>query len=353
LKTPPVQIPQLNGIRGIAILLILFVHFFGHGFLRYIFYFGWSGVDLFFVLSGFLITGILLDTKQDRGYFRNFWIRRILRIFPLYYAVLFVFAFISPHYPVTAWFGKYQIYFWTYTSNYLVLEKGFFPPLGHFWSLAIEEQFYLFWPFIVWMLKPKQLIVIAILLTVAGIIIRHFSTNMYIGFGLPLAHLDGLMVGSVLAVLIRRNKEWLFSHITKLFIAQLFILTVYIAAYLLFFGINKKSTFVNLPFTFTLVSIFFGCFLVMSLQYEWLKNILTKPLLLFFGKYSYGMYVFNSILYYFSNWAGADRLALAQKLIVYTAVFLLTIIMSYVSYNLFEVQFLRLKEKIAARQYRF
>jgi peptidoglycan/LPS O-acetylase OafA/YrhL len=350
LKTQPGQILQLNGLRGTAILFVLFFHLFDYGFLSGVFYFGWCGVDLFFVLSGFLITGILADTRHQQGYFKKFFIRRVLRIFPLYYSVLLVFAVIAPHFPVTAWFEKYQAYFWTYTSNYLILKKGFFPPLGHFWSLAIEEQFYLFWPFIIWLLKPKYVIAVSVLLIAAGIVIRYFSTNEYIIFGLPFAHLDGLMVGSIMAVLFRRDNEWLLKHITKFFVVQMALLIVYIAAYLLSYGISSKTTFVNLPFTFTLVAMFFGCFLVMSLKNEWFKQILSSPLLLFFGKYSYGMYVFNSILLYFSNWAGADRVPVNKRLIIYSGVFILTIIMSYISYNLIEIRFLRLKTKLKAIQ---
>ncbi|HTE12584.1 MAG TPA: acyltransferase [Chitinophagaceae bacterium] len=340
------QIIQLSGLRGIAILLVLFVHLFGHGLLSNILYFGWSGVDLFFVLSGFLITGILIDTKQHKNYFKFFWIKRVLRIFPLYYGVLLVFAFISPHFPVTAWFGKYQLYFWTYTSNYLILTKGFFHPLGHFWSLAAEEQFYVFWPFVVRFISPRQLLAIAVLFIFTGILIRHFSTNVVITFGLPLARLDGLMIGSIVAVLIRQNKALLFRYINLLFAALLFIMVAYTAGYLLIYGIREQSLFVRLPFTFTLIALFFGCVLVMSLKHVWLKEILSNRLLLFFGKYSYGMYIFNSIFFHFSNWGGADRLPVEQRLVIYLGVFMLTVIVSYLSYNLFEIRFLRLKRHL-------
>ena len=340
------HIKQLDGLRGIAILFVLFLHLFNYGFLQQIFYFGWTGVDLFFVLSGFLITGILLDTKHRKDYFRSFWLRRILRIFPLYYAVLIVFAFIAPHFGPTKWFATYQLYFWTYTSNYLILQKGFFTPLGHLWSLAIEEQFYILWPVLVWLLKPKQLISVSILLILAGIIIRYFSENEYIIYGLPFAHADGLMVGGIFAMLIRWRRQPLFNHINTIFLVSLSILIVYVTGYLVYYGIDQKSIFAGLPFTFTLVAVFFGSFLIMSLKHARLEKILSYPLLLFFGKYSYGMYVFNSILFHFSNWAGTDRLPVNQKLLVYLGVFILTIILSYCSYEFFEIRFLRLKKKL-------
>src|SRR5206468_651405 len=120
---------------------------------------GWIGVDLFFVLSGFLITGILLDSLGKPGYFRNFFARRTLRIFPLYYAVLTVSLFLVP-----ALIGlqrlpelyhrllENQLWLWTYAANYLqATGRHTLPGFGHFWSLAIEEQFYLLWPFVVYL----------------------------------------------------------------------------------------------------------------------------------------------------------------------------------------------------------
>ena len=111
------RIKSLDGLRGVAILLVLFYHLLNHGFLYPLFDQGWMGVDLFFVLSGFLITGILLDTKNSKGYYKNFFVRRALRILPLYFSVVIVFAIVSPLSPATSWFGKYQLYYWTNTSR--------------------------------------------------------------------------------------------------------------------------------------------------------------------------------------------------------------------------------------------
>src|ERR1700722_18089603 len=123
--------PALDGLRGIAALIIVWYHFLVftpmHGamlsILSQMFGFGWVGVDLFFVLSGFLITGILADSKSKSHYFRTFYARRILRIFPLYYTFLAVIFFILPHFTAAANVPRSsRIYFWTYTSNlYFVL----------------------------------------------------------------------------------------------------------------------------------------------------------------------------------------------------------------------------------------
>src|SRR5437762_3573688 len=152
------RLPQLDAIRGVAILMVIFhnqtpkypsLH------LQHIFANGWMGVDLFFVLSGFLITGILIDTKQSEGYFRNFYARRCLRIWPLYYAlIVFMFVVVPVLRPSEAhtvfeksspWWG-YPLFL----QNFLIkIPTNATGPLAVTWSLAIEEQFYLVWPLIV------------------------------------------------------------------------------------------------------------------------------------------------------------------------------------------------------------
>lgn len=164
------HIKALDGFRGIAIVLVLLFHLYGFDPVRWITILGWIGVDVFFVLSGFLITGILLDNKQRNSYYKVFMIRRILRIVPLYYLVLVLFFIISRFvtFPGAGYLLHNQLYFWTYTPNYLFAFYGWpkgFEGLNHFWSLAIEEQFYLFWPFFVFMLNPRQLLFACIFLS--------------------------------------------------------------------------------------------------------------------------------------------------------------------------------------------
>ena len=152
------RLPQLDGIRGIAILLVIFHNEtvkYPFLYLDRIFANGWMGVDLFFVLSGLLITGILLDTRQSAGYFKNFYARRCLRTWPLYYAsLLLMFGIIPLLLPAqgkivfersSPWWA-----FPLYLQNFLIPapEKAT-GLLGVTWSLAIEEQFYLVWPLMV------------------------------------------------------------------------------------------------------------------------------------------------------------------------------------------------------------
>ena len=138
--------PALDGVRGIAILLVVFFHNFN--FLNY-FLFGWLGVDLFFVLSGFLITDILIRGLGKENFLKFFYIKRVLRIFPIYFLLLIVFLVIIPNLPSYDGHLKYytdnQIWLWTYLQNWLFAfkEQEFTNVLMHLWSLGVEEQYYI------------------------------------------------------------------------------------------------------------------------------------------------------------------------------------------------------------------
>jgi len=146
----------LDGLRAIAILAVILLHV---GLWRG----GGVGVDLFFVISGFLITGILLDAKASastwRAFSRPFYVRRALRILPVSLAAL-AFAFlVAPFvglWPATPF--REQVWFWTYLSNWYAGTRSYAAShLQHFWSLAVEEQFYSTWPLVVWTLTPRQI----------------------------------------------------------------------------------------------------------------------------------------------------------------------------------------------------
>src|SRR5215469_16350920 len=173
------RMPQLDALRGLAVIAVL-IHNTGRdlytGFLTRN---GWMGVDLFFVLSGFLITGILLDTKNSDGYFRNFYARRCLRIWPLYYCTLF-FMFVVV--PLVRPSEAHQIFeprsmpwwsYFVYLQNFLVPSitraTGL---LGVTWSLAVEEQFYLVWPLVVRFLTETQLRRLSITLICCSPVLR-------------------------------------------------------------------------------------------------------------------------------------------------------------------------------------
>jgi len=209
----------LDGLRGLAILLVVVYHFglLHAGFTRGTWnpfedlaQIGWIGVDLFFVLSGFLITGILLDTRARPHYLRNFLARRFLRIWPLYYLNLALFFFVAPAVltvqPVELQSMQHQqAWFWLYAANWMFARQGGFEQTsgGYFWSLAVEEQFYLFWPLIVYYLadgRLRRLCVALFVLSVASrfvLVARGVSTNA--AYTMTFSHMDGLVVGAYLA----------------------------------------------------------------------------------------------------------------------------------------------------------
>jgi peptidoglycan/LPS O-acetylase OafA/YrhL len=180
----PKEIPRiaaLDGVRGLAVLVVIvhnaaWVTGESRHFLTKLFgaaaAAGWVGVQLFFVLSGFLITGILLETRDRAGYFRSFYLRRTLRIFPLYYALVAVTVFVVAPLSTDAVWAS-QVYerqwaYWLYVSNWVSPFGHGISGFSHLWSLAVEEQFYLVWPLMVWWLGARGLTRLAILMMLAG-----------------------------------------------------------------------------------------------------------------------------------------------------------------------------------------
>ncbi|HVG26286.1 MAG TPA: acyltransferase, partial [Acidobacteriaceae bacterium] len=162
------HIPALDGVRGLALLGVVASHVFPGTpqgpvtfAVRQAFAFGATGVDLFFALSGFLITGILLDSLPDPGFFRKFYARRALRIFPLYYGVLAIYALGALLLGMR--YSHELVSLALYLQNTALVAPPMYAypgpsalPLAHFWSLAIEEQFYLVWPLVVFSLRRSQ-----------------------------------------------------------------------------------------------------------------------------------------------------------------------------------------------------
>lgn len=280
------HLPVLDGIRGLAIFLVLMHHGFSAftvqtrldkifklAFATY----GWIGVDLFFVLSGFLITGILLETKNREAYFKNFYMRRVLRIFPLYYLGLIFFFFLLPHFSLWAkesfvnGFHEFP-WFLTYLMNY---RSEITVPLGHFWSLCIEEQFYFFWPLMVWLLRRRHLMVLCIAAVVLIPILRFLLWNA--GFGIEaisrysITRIDSLLMGAFLA-LSARGKFGLNSHRHIAFVVFVLIGTILMMMYIVTKGL-KHGSFVN-TIGLTVIDLFFCC--AFSYSCEFKKRHLDK-----------------------------------------------------------------------------
>jgi peptidoglycan/LPS O-acetylase OafA/YrhL len=214
--------PRLDGLRGLAILLVMLAHTTRFDLaegplgvaLTAIPSLGWTGVDLFFVLSGFLITGILLRSKASPVYYRSFYARRTLRIFPLYYAVLAFFLLLAPrlfesfHAMWTLGAEADGVWYWLYLSNLRMALGGERHPLDVSWSLAVEEHFYLIWPFVVRAVDERRLLPLCGLVAAGALAMRcallAAGAEPVAAYVLTPARLDTLATGAALALVARR-----------------------------------------------------------------------------------------------------------------------------------------------------
>jgi peptidoglycan/LPS O-acetylase OafA/YrhL len=372
--TSGTHIPALDGIRGVAILLVMLHHFtFYYYGMRpsvladRLFYsvnmVGWCGVDLFFVLSGFLITGILFDAKGGIYFFRNFYIRRILRIFPLYYGFLVILFVVLPQVvplgPKGQWLSEKQGWYWSYLVNVSIAFKGWppdpFHTIGHFWSLAIEEQFYLCWPMVIFLFRRRHLMLVCLALIVGsfglrvGLVLGGYPLAAYV---LTPARMDALAVGAFLALVARGPMGFasLSRWVRPLAGASA---TALVAIFLWRRGFNAEDIVVQ-TFGYSLLACLFGTILstvVMSSPASTVGKVFANQGLAFFGRYSYALYVFHHPIVIFMRKSGfrvgAVPTVLESQLpgqmlfmIIATSI---SLAFALLSWHLYEAQFLKLK----------
>jgi len=365
-------LPALDGVRGLAILAVLLFHFVTptnpqglvDGALNWLFSYGALGVDLFFLLSGFLITGILYDSRADPHYFRNFYMRRVLRIFPLYYGVLAVIFFLVPAIPALhnselAELRSHQAWAWLYGVNIYLAIHGSWAALSyitHFWSLAIEEQFYLLWPLAVWLLAANRRLFLTFSLTTAAVSLGSRMVASLLGASsiattvLTPFQLDSLAIGAFIAIYVR--------HPDGAARARRIILPMTMAGVgllLLQFGVHHLAGYGNSvePLRSGAFRLLLAAVLLKALgaptSSPWSLFFRSRPMILL-GKYSYGLYVYH---HFFSHYfiAHGTETGLASLLgsriaaLVIQAVggMAASIAVAWLSYEYFEKYFLRLK----------
>ena len=340
--------PALDGLRGVAVLLVL-AHTFDlisrSGALDDTLNAGWIGVQLFFVLSGFLITGILLDQRDSPTYYRTFFTRRMLRIFPLYYMVLIVAFIVIPlDMDVPAAHGSHQFWLWTYTNNYAAAfgkEEHAFP---HFWSLAVEEQFYLVWPFVVRLAGRRGVTILAPIAIGVAIVCRILARQHYgaeAAYMFTPCRMDALAFGALAAAMVRAPST-IFDKLPPLGL-RLGGGAIVLAGLAL--GKLDRTGAPMQYAGYTIIALGFALALVGALAGS---RLLTARPLRRVGMYSYGMYVFSVPLHLFIGIPIVGEspslpIALAY-LVAMTAV---TFGAAAASYHLFERRFLALKARIA------
>jgi peptidoglycan/LPS O-acetylase OafA/YrhL len=265
----------------------------------------WTGVDLFFVLSGFLITGILLDSRGASNYFSSFYMRRILRIMPLYYVSLVVIFWFLPHSVTGINASSHQLWYFFYVQNW----TGWFfpivgwPGVGHFWSLGVEEQFYLLWPLVVYRFAPKRVLQIAIALSLISVGLRFVlishthPENIYRN---TLTRMDSLLIGAVCASLVRwkpiSSELHRYQHLLAL--APLAIIP-----WLALARMPTQLAPAVQGVGFSLLALAYGCLLLSLVESAGtcglphrLQMIFSAGILRMFGRYSYAAYVWHPLV---------------------------------------------------------
>jgi peptidoglycan/LPS O-acetylase OafA/YrhL len=327
------HIRSLDGVRGAAFLLVFLQHFSGgnHIHVRFIEAFrgiGWTGVDLFFCLSGFLITGILYDTQRDPHFYKNFYSRRALRIFPLYYLCLLLIMLTTPFLHLR--WHLYHLCYPLYCSNFLnaFVTDGStfgFPPwidLGHFWSLAVEEQFYVVWPVAILLCRtPSRIIRLCWSLIALSVMLRLLFVLLYLhqpvpGI-IPMGHglqgffatmpppffyrmflyritffrLDALAIGGIVAMMLRGEHTARWSATMK----WLAIPILGVNALTLHSSFHLQTVWTAI-IGYTLIAALFGTILIGAIQWKWLRSLFENRALMSVGRYSYAMYLMHQIV---------------------------------------------------------
>lgn len=368
-------IKGLDGVRAIAVILVMSFHYG-------LTWFGWIGVQLFFVLSGFLITGILWRAKYEpEGLsfkFKKFWIRRSLRIFPLYFGYLFFLgvAYLLFHFP--SYYKLFFPYLLTYTFNYTRNLAGWVhnPLFTHLWSLSIEEQFYLLFPLFIFLCPARLIKFMLLLIIVITPVTRLLLGDYYIAKGLApdvvadsvywntLSHLDAFCMGGAIPVLALdrriRKPQWLCAGSLLLLLAAgawNFLHQSYGHSYFGDLGYKMgEIAHDEHIWHYTCLNLFFSSFILLMVSVHsqgrlaGMRRLLESKWLVRIGKVSYGMYLFHwAIMVYFYKriFPGGP---LWQDLLLFIPYVVLVYLLAELSFRVYESRFLVWKERLTERK---
>ena len=373
----PARIVPLDGVRGVAILLVVLHNTGGVSGALSSFALkvweslvnpGWVGVQLFFALSGFLITRILLESKGADGYFRRFYVRRVLRIFPLYYAAIAVVFFVAPHVrgleALAAHGPRSSLWYWSYLANWVQPFGGLVPSLGHFWSLAVEEQFYIVWPAVVLLLRERSLAILCVLMALVAPVVRAAFFLIYApdtagsaAYDFTIARCDALALGALVAVLAR--------HPPAMVAVRRWAWPATLGTAALLAGIVVKQRGFNsleLPVATvgqTLLATLSALFVLLCVSpasdaaSTRLQAAMSTPWLRSIGKYSYAIYVIHLPLSHVLRPHIAERLAsggattrLGEYVAYVVVIFALSYLLAVLSWHVIEQPFLKLKKLV-------
>ena len=368
--------PALDGLRAAAFVMVFFRHYAGLPW-------GWAGVDLFFVLSGFLITGILFDTRDDTHRVRNFYVRRTLRIFPLYYGIILAIFLATPflhwdwnwHWLIwPAYLGNYARYFHPTLINSPMDQFANFEPsapfggrhltlyLGHCWSLCVEEQFYLVWPWLVFWIRDRRKLLVLCAITLplclamrlAG---QHFLPGWMVDADIldrttPF-RLDALLLGGLLAL-------WLRGPGAAALLRAARIAAPFVVIILLLWAIFTPSghlwrspyIFPQWSFTWglTVTEMIAAILILLAIQPgSFIYRIFSLRPLRWLGRISYGAYVLHDIPHAIFSRIGVVLAPRYASELTAAIALVFTVVAAWLSFRFFETPFLNLKERWTMR----
>lgn len=364
-------VKSLDGLRGLAVLMVVFIH-------SRLCPFGWVGVQLFFVLSGFLITGILLAqrTAPLKEYLGRFYWRRGLRIWPLYFVVLAVSGVGYWYSGEPATLPESWRWLVTFTYNLVRISPQFTDSnyFGHFWTLCIEEQFYLVWPFVIFLVKPGWLLRLVVGLVLAGPLVRWltgfgfamiYDTPYQISRGvhnLTTSHMDAFGAGALLALLPAGPRAWLSGRAWRIFLVtscvtlgagvgySVWLWQAGAAPHWLGLGYANIDELHAYVWAYTPLNLTGAAAILCALEDTPVRKVLQLPWLAYIGRISFGLYVLHLPLLqiFLVHWPAPYHSP--QGLIRFVTFLLVACGLASLSFHFFETRFLNLKDLLWARK---
>jgi peptidoglycan/LPS O-acetylase OafA/YrhL len=347
LKEEPLKyFKELDGLRGIAALMVMFFHFMPDyssdqfpilNYIHKVSVFGQTGVTLFFVLSGFLITRILINAKNHSQFFRNFYLKRTLRIFPLYYLFLIIYYFIVPYFKNIPFDLKGTWIYWVYLQNFSNTFLWNINGPNHFWSLAVEEHFYLLWPIIVYFCNSKKLFYVIIGVIICSIFVRFLLIYLNYGtFYFTFTNIDSLAIGALLAL----NELKKVTSYKSFIYLSLLLLTILIISWVF---VGGKSINIVQYYKPPLIAFFYCAIIGIVISTKTYLNILFNfKAIKFTGKISYGLYVYHPLCFSIIS----SSFSLTNLTLNFALSFSLSYIVASLSYYYFEIYFIRIKNNL-------
>jgi peptidoglycan/LPS O-acetylase OafA/YrhL len=335
------NIDQLDSLRAFAAFSVIIFHYLPEYNLGN-FAFGWMGVDLFFVISGYLITAILIEQKEKIGnkllIIKNFIIKRALRLFPIYYLFISTFLFLKYSFGLNVWDLGNEIYYYTYTQNILFFKEGMKGiQANHLWTLAVEEQFYLFWPWLLIYISNKKLIFSLLIIIPLTLFFKTFSGIENLRM-LTFLHFDTLGSGALIALLLKEKGEQFFIPLNNLKTIIIFISIVMLSASRLM----QTPNFLIKPSLLILsVSLVIGCYYKFKGFWGYFLNISQVKYL---GKISFGLYLYHKPIPYFMKFLASKTTLQLNSSILFILSIVLIVIIAHLSYQVIEIRFMKLKD---------